>query len=204
MVPSTTLHTDERYSAKGFEPKIVPLEWLSRTVETLTMMPMLFRYKAVDLTIFIVVLRVAGLASGVMCATKGADKRLLRLSSTDVSALADHLCRACQGQSLLRECAYAVIVTAPSIEIAQNCGTTYRHTVLNAGFISAWLYRLAAELGFGNTCIGGFSDALTASLIGNPGMHPILVHAFGVARIAGEKGDEVKSGVDFGAPQREL
>jgi hypothetical protein len=192
-VHGAAVHADERYSAKGFEPEAVPLEWLSSIAEILVSMPKLIRYSAIDLTIYLIVLRVADFASGVLRVPNGADERLFRVSSEDMRSLADRLCQACQGQSLVGDCAFAAVVTVPLVEIAHHCAVAYRHTVLNAGFISAGLYRVAAELGFGNTCIGGFNDSWIANLLGNPGIHPILVHAFGVARTAGEKNDEVKS-----------
>lgn len=98
-------------------------------------------------------------------------------TQTDLRA---HFRAACQSQSLLGRCAFAVIISARK-ESLYASPMVYRHTCLNAGYLDMLQQYVATELELGNTCIGGFDDAAVAQLLGDETLTPLVIHAFGVA-----------------------
>jgi hypothetical protein len=178
-----------RCSAKEFSGAHVASGLYAR-MAAVARTPAVIRERTPRLYVYSVTARVWGLPVGV--GPLDAEASPPPLTGPTPAGLTQRLMEACQGQAILKPCAFALVIAARTAELAFWGYRGFRPLVLNAGFLCAELYREAARCGLGTTSIGGFSDAAVARLVGDPSLTPIVVQAFGAAAAATEKVDAAR------------
>jgi len=175
VVPDLETWADERYSAKDFRPAGVPSSHLERMAEV--------AWRSATpggaCAVHVISLRVDGAPVAAGSVTADGSLRWSAGPRWAPEAMARRLSAACQGQSLVLGCSFAVVLSADSQQVLDGGYAGYRPFVLQCGFVGAELYREAVRLGLGTTTIGGFSDGEVASLLGDPDLHPVVVQVFG-------------------------
>jgi hypothetical protein len=182
----------ERYSAKDFTDGELSREIYDAISRVACEPPAVQFGDAATLTCRVICIAVRGLEPG--CYVAGDHSAGAPLTcSTTAEQVRTRLWTASQKQTVARSCAFAVVIAARQDELAACGPAGYRHTVLNAGSLCAELYRTAAQMSVGTTSIGGFSDTAIASLLGDTGLYPIVIQAFGVPALNAEKADAARS-----------
>jgi nitroreductase len=177
----------ERISAKSFTGDSVDFEPYARMAEAAGRQPALRQY-APQLHVHAVTARVHGAPVGL--GPVGREKGVTwALPGQTPAGIMRRLAQACQNQLIVDPCAFAFIVSARKDELEALGHLAYRPLVLNAGFLTAELYREASRCGLGTTSIGGFSDEAVADLLGDPHLMPVVVQIFGVPGQSAEKVD---------------
>jgi len=182
----------ERYSAKDFTGGEISCELYAAMIRIATMAPLVQFGRSACLTAHAIRLNVSGLSSGCETLTDSATGAP-KLSQIDSKETATQLWRACQKQNIMRSCAFAIVLGTHASELAVGDPRNYRRAVLNAGSVTAELYRAAARWSLGTTSIGGFSDPAISKLIGEPDVYPIVIQAFGVPMQNAAKLDAIHS-----------
>jgi hypothetical protein len=177
----------ERCSARNFSSSPVSQDQYEHMAEVVRAEPVLSR-SAPALYVYAVTARVEGLAVGLGPVGQEGDARWA-LPEQSAATLMRQLAQACQNQAIVAPCAFAFVVAARKSELSALGHSGYRPLVLNAGFLTAELYRHAARYALGTTSIGGFSDEAVSRLIGDPKLTPIVVQIFGTSAQAREKVD---------------
>jgi hypothetical protein len=178
-----------RCSAKEFSGAHVSSGLYARMV-AVARTPAVIGERTPRLYVYSVTARVWGLPVGVR--PLDAEATPSSLPGPTPAGLTQRLAEACQGQVILKPCAFALVIAARTADLAFWGYRGFRPLVLNAGFLCAELYREAARCGLGTTSIGGFSDTAVARLLGDPSLTPIVIQAFGAAAAATEKVDAAR------------
>jgi hypothetical protein len=177
----------ERYSAKDFGGDGVSREQYDRMIRCLERRPPVRFSPSASLIPYTIRLSVDGLRPAAESARPGA-------TSPETLSVADarrYLWRSSQKQNIVQSSAFLIVLAARKAELAAGGCIAYRHTILNAGAVCAELYREAANCCLGTTSIGGFSDDAISEFLGDTGLHPIVMQAFGVPLSDAEKRDAV-------------
>jgi hypothetical protein len=177
----------ERCSARDFSTAAVSREQYERMAEAVRTGPV-FAQSGPALHVYAVTARVEGLAVGLGPVGQERDARWA-LPGQPAATLMRQLMQACQNQTIVTPCAFAFVVAAHKSELSALGHAVYRPLVLNAGFLTAELYRQAARYSLGTTSIGGFSDEAVSRLLGDPTLTPIVVQIFGASAQARDKVD---------------
>jgi hypothetical protein len=179
-----------RCSARQFTGAAVPREQYERMAAVARRDPVL-RGHGPALYVYGITARVNGMPVGLGPLGRE-DSVAWALPATTSAELTRRLADVCQGQDIVRGCAFALVVAARTGELAALGPLGYRPLVLDAGFVTADLYHEAARRGLGTTTIGGFSDAAVARLLGDASLTPVVVQIFGELRAAAEKVDAAR------------
>lgn len=177
----------QRCSARDFIANSVSREQYEHMAEVVRAEPVLAR-SGPALYVYAFTARVEGVAVGLGLVGQERDAHWALPDESAVS-LIRQLTQACQNQAIVAPCAFAFVVVARKSELSALGHTVYRPLVLNAGFLTAELYRQAARCGLGTTSIGGFSDEAVSRLLGDATLTPIVVQIFGASAQAREKVD---------------
>jgi hypothetical protein len=176
----------DRYSAKDFTGEAVTADVYRHVVDIATTPPDVAFGTGGRLVAYAIRLHVAGELPG---CTPLQTSDAAQHPDLNGSTLAHEWWLASQNQSIVKRCAFGIVVGTAEDELVALGPSGYRETVLNAGAVCAALYRAAARLSLGTTTIGGFSDQAIAHLIGARGIHPIVVQVFGVPVVNADKVD---------------
>jgi hypothetical protein len=166
-----------RYSAKDFTGQSVPRDVYAQITDLVLAAPSMCFGEGSRLVPYAIRLRVDGLPHG--CERLSGDAPVAS-PAADAQRLARDFRFASQAQGIVERCAFAIVICASYADLAALGPTGYRHAVLNAGAICADLYRAATDLPLATTTIGGFSDHAIQQLLSAPGLHPIVIQAFGI------------------------
>ncbi len=180
------LWASRRYSAKDFTGAAISFKQYAGALVAAAAPPPVRHSDAARLIPFVIRLRAPGSSPGCARLDSAGGNSGLEL---DAEEIGKRLWAACQRQNIIKSSAFAIVLSANHAELASGGPTVYRHTVLNAGFVCAELYREAARSGLGTTSIGGFSDLHIAALLGAEGISPIVIQAFGAPSLDGVKVD---------------
>ena len=181
---------DARFSAKGFGATPVSPEqyWQMKRVCLENLSPRC--RNSPQLVAFGVLLRVKGLARGIVQLDPQCDREIALYGDANVEQLSELLFEVTQNQSIVKGCAFCLVLGARESELRQMGSPSYRRAFLNAGCVCADLYREAIRCSIGTTTIGGFWDRRVRSMLGNAPILPLVMQAFGCSALDGEKLDE--------------
>jgi hypothetical protein len=177
----------ERCSARDFTVSQVSREQYERMADVVRAGPVLSQ-PGPALYVYALTARVEGVAFGLGPVGQERDAGWA-LPGESAATLMRQLAQACQNQAIVEPCAFAFVVAARKSELSALGHSVYRPLVLNAGFVTAEMYRQAARYALGTTSIGGFSDEAVSRLVGDPTLTPIVVQIFGVSALARDKVD---------------
>jgi SagB-type dehydrogenase family enzyme len=177
----------QRCSARDFTATPVSREQYERMAEIVHTRPV-FAQSSPALYVYTLTARVEGMAVGLGPVGQEHDSRWA-LPGNSAATLMRQLTQACQNQAIVAPCAFAFVVATRKSALAALGPSVYRPLVLNAGFLTAELYRQAARFALGTTSIGGFSDEAVSRLVGDPSLTPIVVQIFGNSAQARDKVD---------------
>jgi hypothetical protein len=178
----------QRYSAKDFTGGAAGYEDYAAIIRSIAQTPPLHFAPSASLIPYVIRLNVEGTAPGCESIRTGETSP----QTGNMAEARNYLWRASQKQEIVRASAFAVVFAASKRELAAGGSIAYRHTILNAGVACAELYREAAGRSLGTTSIGGFSDDAISGFLGDPGLHPIVIQAFGAPSMDAEKIDAAR------------
>lgn len=181
---------NERCSARDFTPSPVSREQYEHMADVVRAGPV-FSQPGPALHVYALTARVEGLTVGLGPVGRERDARWT-LPGQSAAPLMRQLAQACQNQAIVAPCAFAFVVATRKSELSALGHSVYRPLVLNAGFLTAELYRQAVRNALGTTSIGGFSDEAVSRLVGDPTLTPIVVQIFGVSAQARDKVDRAR------------
>jgi SagB-type dehydrogenase family enzyme len=176
---------DDRYSAKEFTAATVPAAVYRRIADSARGAGPSIYGPPYKLTVHAVRLRVEGLEAGVERLSGGGEDGASPLPA----GLAERLAKACQDQRPAATCSFALVIAVNRDELVEAGHIGYRRLVIDAGLLTADLYRVAAAMSLGTTSIGGFFDDEIGSLLGDPRIEPIVIQVFGVPAETDKKED---------------
>ncbi len=138
------------------------------------------------LELYLVVNRVRGLSAGIYHYQPEGHK----LEPVELGSFGERLSQACLGQSMPRDAAASVVITAvPQRTRAKYGDRAMRYIYLEAGHVSENIYLECVSLGLGTVGIGAFYDDEIIKLIGGNRDEEIavFVNAIGVVSKQGKK-----------------
>jgi SagB-type dehydrogenase family enzyme len=101
----------------------------------------------------------------------------------------ERLADACQNQTIVRECAFALVLQIDLGELAEHGHEGFRAAAIAAGAVCADLYREASRAAIATTSVGGFSLERLQGVLGMVDSWPLVVQVFGVEHDAEVKAD---------------